>query len=294
MHDLMQDWPLRVSRIIDHAARFHPRRSVIGRSAEGPIVRTDWAGVRTGALRVAQRLGAMGVGRGDVVGVMAWNTPRLLEVWYGVPGAGATLHTLNPRLAPDDLVYIINHAGDRMLMVDADLAPLIARIRDRLETVREIVVLTDAGQMPDALPGAIAYEDWLAEADGDFAWVDGDERDACGICYTSGTTGNPKGVVYTHRSNVLHALACQGHDVLNLSSRDTLMPVVPLFHANGWCTAFAAPLVGAAMVLPGRDLTPAGIFEMLEMGVTITARGQEEPPIATRSSVEKRRSPASR
>jgi 3-(methylthio)propionyl---CoA ligase len=271
MHDLMQDWPLRVGRIIDHAARFHPRRRVVGRSIEGPIVTTDWAGIRARALRVAQATAAAGYGRGDAIGVMAWNTPRHLEVWYGVPGAGAALHTLNPRLAPDQLAYIINHAGDRMLLVDADLAPVIARVRDRLETVGPIVVLTDAAHMPEALPGAIAYEDWIAAHDGDFAWVPGDERDACGICYTSGTTGNPKGVVYTHRSNVLHALAVAAPDAFGFSSRDTVMPVVPLFHANGWSIGFTAPLTGAAMVLPGRDLTPAGLHEMLEMGVTFTA-----------------------
>jgi fatty-acyl-CoA synthase len=271
MHDLMQDWPLRVSRIIDHAARFHPRRSIVGRSVEGPIVRTDWAGVRARALRVAQRLARMRLGRGDAVGVMAWNTPRLLEVWYGVPGAGAALHTVNPRLFADQLVYIVNHAGDRLLMVDPDLAPVVAGIRDRLETVEEVILLTDRAHMPEALPGAVTYEDWLAEADGDFAWVPGDERDACGICYTSGTTGDPKGVVYTHRSNVLHALMVVAPDCFGLSSRDTVMPVVPLFHANGWSLGFSSPLAGAAMVLPGRDLTPAGLYEMLETGVTFTA-----------------------
>jgi fatty-acyl-CoA synthase len=270
MHHLMQDWPLRVGRIIDHAARFHPRRHIVGRTIEGPIVTTDWATVRARALRVARATAAAGLGRGDAIGVMAWNTPRHLEVWYGVPGAGAALHTLNPRLSPDQLVYIVNHAEDRLLFVDADLAPVIARIRDRLETVGPIVVLTDAAHMPEALPGAIPYEDWIA-VDGDFAWVEGDERDACGICYTSGTTGNPKGVVYTHRSNVLHALAMLCPDMLGLSSRDVVMPVVPLFHANGWSKAFSSPMAGAGMVLPGRDLTPAALHEMLEMGVTIAA-----------------------
>ncbi len=271
MHNLMQDIPLRVSRIIDHAATYHPRRRVLGRSVEGPIVESDWAGIRDRALRVSQALAAMGIGRGDVVGVMAWNTVRMMEVWYGVPGSGAALHTLNPRLSAEQLTYVINHGAARVLFVDADLAPLIARVRHDLEHLREIIVMTDAAHMPEALPDAIAYEDWIAGADGDFAWVMGDERDACGLCYTSGTTGNPKGVVYTHRSNTLHALALQGPDMFDLASADTLMPVVPLFHANGWCTAFSAPLVGAAMVMPGRDLSPPAIFEMLEHGVTFTA-----------------------
>ena len=201
---------------------------------------------------------------------MAWNTPRLLELWYGVPGAGAALHTLNPRLSAEQLVYIINHAGDRLLMVDADLAPIIARIRDQLPRVESIIVLTDRARMPEALPDAAAYEEWVAEADGDFAWIEGDERDACGICYTSGTTGDPKGVVYTHRSNMLHAFGLMSADMFCLSSRDTLMPVVPLFHANGWGTAFVSPMVGAGMVMPGRDLTPPAVYEMLEHGVTIT------------------------
>ncbi len=267
----MQDIPLRVSRIIDHAATYHPRRRVLGRSVEGPIVASDWAGIRARALRVSQTLADMGVGRGDVVAVMAWNTVRMMEVWYGVPGAGAALHTLNPRLSVEQLTYVVNHGGARLLLVDADLAPLIARVHEDLEHVREIIVMTDAAHMPEALPNAIAYEDWIAGADGDFAWVTGDERDACGLCYTSGTTGNPKGVVYTHRSNTLHALTLQAPDMLDLASADTLMPVVPLFHANGWGTAFVAPLAGAAMVLPGRDLSPAGVHEMLEHGVTLTA-----------------------
>ncbi len=272
MHNLMQDWPLRIGRILDHAARYHPHRRITGRSAEGRIETTDWAGIRTGALKVTQAVRRMGLGRGDVIGVMAWNTARHLEVWYGVPGAGAALHTLNPRLFADQLVYIINHAGDRALLVDPDLLPAIAAIRDKLTTVRDIIVMTGAAHMPENAPaGAIAYADWVGAEDGDTDWTPGDERDACGICYTSGTTGNPKGVVYTHRSNVLHALVAQGADMLGLSSTDSIMPVVPFFHANGWATAYTAPLVGASMVLPGRDMTPAGLYEMLEMGVTCTA-----------------------
>jgi fatty-acyl-CoA synthase len=272
MHDLMQDWELRVSRIIDHAAKYHPRRPIVSRSVEGPIVETTWAGVRAGALRVAQALTRLGIRKGDVVGVMAWNTERHLRAWYGVTGAGAVLHTLNPRLFADQLDYIVNHANDRFVMVDPDLVPLLARIADRLPAVERFIVMTDRAHMPETgLRNATCFEEMVAEADGDFAWVAGDERDACGICYTSGTTGNPKGVVYTHRSNVLHALAVNSADVIGLSATDIVMPVVPLFHANGWALAYAAPMAGTAMVMPGRDMTAAGIHQMLEMGVTITA-----------------------
>ncbi len=270
MHALMQDWPLRVTAILDHAARAHPDRPVRGRSAEGRRVASSYAELRREALRVAQRLVRDGIGRGDAVGVMAWNTPRMMALWYGVPGSGAALHTLNPRLFPEQLVYIVNHARDRMLFVDADLAPVIAAILPRLETVERVVVLVDAPP-PAALPEAAGYGAWLAGADGDFAWTGGDERDACGICYTSGTTGHPKGVVYTHRSNVLHALSANLPDMLGLTSRDTIMPVVPLFHANGWSVGYSAPMAGAAMVMPGRDMSPAGLYEMLQTGVTVTA-----------------------
>lgn len=272
MHNLMQDWPLRASSILDHAAKYHPKRRIISRSVEGPIEETNYAEIRIAALRVAEGLSGMGLGRGDAVGVMAWNTARHLQVWYGVSGAGCVLHTLNPRLSAEQLVYIVNHAEDKVLMVDFDLAPIIASVADQLTTVETYVILTDRAHMPDtALPNPVCYEDWLAEQSGDFAWVEGDERDACGICYTSGTTGNPKGVVYTHRSNVIHALASSTPDSLGVSCNDVVMPVVPLFHANGWSIAYTAPLNGAAMVMPGRDMTPAALFEMLEMGVTVTA-----------------------
>ncbi|RED14192.1 long-chain-fatty-acid--CoA ligase [Pontivivens insulae] len=271
MHNLMQDWPLRVSAILDHAAHYHADREIISRSVEGPITKTTWSGIHLQAKKCAQALRKLGVAPGDVVGVMAWNTARHLEVWYGVPGAGAVLHTLNPRLFADQMSYVIDHAGDKVLMVDLDLLPLIEGIIDRLPKVETIIVMTDRTHMPETNLDVLCYEELLAEEDGQADWHMGPETDACGICYTSGTTGNPKGVVYTHRSNVLHALAAQSPDMLGLGSADTVMPVVPLFHANGWSIGYTAPMAGSRVVMPGRDMTPPAVYEMLEHGVTITA-----------------------
>ncbi len=267
----MQDWPLRVSRILDHAAKFHGGRRVVSAAPEGGRVETDWSGVRDEALRVSQALARGGLRAGDRVGVMAWNTARHMALWYGVPGAGGVTHSLNPRLFEEQLVYIVNHAGDRVLVFDPDLAPVVAAIAPKLETVERFVCTAPDGAMPETPFPAESWDAFLGAADGDFDWVPGDERDACGVCYTSGTTGAPKGVVYSHRSNVLHAMAMIQPDMLALSSNDVVMPVVPLFHANGWSLGFSTPMAGAAMALPGRDLTPAGLMAMLDEGVTVTA-----------------------
>jgi len=272
MQGLMQDWPLRVTSILDHAAKFHGDRAVVGRSVEGPITRASWAEIRQRALRLRQALARLGVRPGEVVGAMAWNTARHMEAWYGVPGAGAVLHSLNPRLSAEQLAYIIGHAEDRWILVDADLVPILEGLAPDLPGVRGYIVMTDRAHMPaTALQNALCYEELLAAEDGDAAWHPVDERNACGICYTSGTTGEPKGVVYSHRSNVIHAMCFVQVDMLALSCRDVMMPVVPLFHANGWSTGFSAPLAGAGMVLPGRQLDPASLYEMLGHGVTITA-----------------------
>ncbi|MDO8875848.1 MAG: fatty-acid--CoA ligase [Pseudolabrys sp.] len=265
MLGLMSDFPLLLHRIIDHAAKYHGERKVITRSVEGPIVETNYAQIRARSLKVAQQLERDGIKLGDRVATLAWNTWRHLETWYGILGLGAIYHTVNPRLFPDQIVWIVNHAEDRMMFVDITFVPLLEKIADKLPTIEKYVVLTDAAHMPKTtLKNAVAYEDWIAEADGDFAWRSFDENTAAGMCYTSGTTGNPKGVLYSHRSNILHAFMACLPDSKNLAAADVVLPVVPLFHANGWSLAFSTPMVGATLVLPGAKMDGASIYELLD------------------------------
>ncbi|MGB9365237.1 MAG: long-chain-fatty-acid--CoA ligase [Xanthobacteraceae bacterium] len=273
MLGLMQDWPLLCHRIIDHAAIQHGDREVVTRSIEGPIHRTNYREVRQRALKVAQRLEKDGIKLGDRVATLAWNTWRHLETWYGITGVGAVYHTINPRLFPDQIAYIAGHAEDRLMFLDTTFVPLMEKLQDKLPTIQRYVILTDAAHMPQtSLRNAVPYEEWIAEVDGDFAWASFDENTACGMCYTSGTTGNPKGVVYSHRSNVLHSMVAITPDAFNLSVQDTIMPVVPFFHANGWTIAFSAPMSGARLILPGMKLDGVSIYELLEgEKVTMTA-----------------------
>ena len=265
MLGLMQDWQLLLHRIIDHAANFHGERKVISRSIEGPIHTTDYRQVRARALKVSQRLSKDGIKLGDRVATLAWNTWRHLEAWYGIVGIGAIYHTVNPRLFPDQVIWIINHAEDRVMMTDLTFVPFLEKIADRLPTIERYILLTDAAHMPKTtLKNAVAYEDWIAEADGDFKWASFDENTAAGMCYTSGTTGHPKGVLYSHRSNVLHAYIAALPDSKGICSRDVVMPVVPMFHANCWSLAFSTPMVGATMVMPGAKMDGASIYELLD------------------------------
>ena len=265
MLGLMQDWPLLCHRILDHAALNHAARPVITRSIEGPIHTTNYAEVRARALRVSQRLERDGVKLGDRVATLAWNTWRHLEAWYGIMGIGAVYHTVNPRLFPDQISWIVNHAEDRVMMVDTTFLSILEKLADRLKPIERYIVLTDAAHMPATpLRNAVPYEEWLAEADGDFAWKTFDENTAAGMCYTSGTTGNPKGVLYSHRSNVLHSMMAAQADAMGICSRDVIMPVVPMFHANCWGLALTSPMIGATMVMPGAKLDGASIYELLD------------------------------
>ncbi len=269
----MQDWPLLVHKVLEHANNNHAEQEIVSRAVEGGIHRYTYADLYKRAKRCAKALQNLGVREGDVVATLAWNTYRHVEVWYGIMGLGAVCHTLNPRLFPEQLVYIANHAEDKYLFTDLTFVPLVEKLAPMLKSVKGYIIMTDRAHMPKtALPNAICYEDFLAEADENIEWANVDENAAAGMCYTSGTTGNPKGVVYSHRSNILHALMVCQTDVMGIRATDSVLPVVPMFHANAWAIAFAAPLVGAKLVMPGAQMDGASIHELLETEkVTFTA-----------------------
>ncbi len=271
MRGLMQDWPLTLDRIVDHAKAWHGDREVVTRSLEGPVVRTTYAQMHARAKQVSNALLADHAGPGDRIATLAFNTARHLEAWYGIMGIGAVCHTLNPRLFPEQSIYIVNHAEDRIILADTATAPLLHQILPHCPTVKKVVFLTDRAHLPADVPG-VAYEDWIADQPQTCAWGQFDENQAAGLCYTSGTTGNPKGVLYSHRSNYLHTLLALQSDVQGLSARDTVLAVVPVFHANAWGLSFTAPAVGAKLVLPGVKMDGPSIFELIETeGVTVSA-----------------------
>ncbi len=265
MLGLMQQWPLLCHKIIDYAAIQHGNREVVSRSIEGPIVRTTYSEIRQRSLKVAQKLAAEGYKEGDRIATLAWNSARHIEAWYGTMGIGAVYHTLNPRLFPDQIAWIMKHAEDKALFVDLTFLPIVEKVAPQVPSLGKIIVLTDGAHLPETtLDNVVAYEDWISDADGDYVWKSLDENAACGMCYTSGTTGDPKGVLYSHRSNVLHALIAVQPDAMGISSRDTILPVVPMFHANAWGLAHSAPMIGAKLVMPGARMDGEAIYELLD------------------------------
>jgi fatty-acyl-CoA synthase len=271
MLGLMQNWPLTVDRILDHAKAVNPGREIITRRTDGAVHRTTYAQAHLRAKQVSNALRQWGIQLGDRVATLAWNSERHLECWYGAMGIGAVLHTLNPRLHPQQIAWIINHAADRVLIFDTTFLPIVEAISDAL-SVEHYVIIADSATMPANSLGAVCYEDWIAAQPGDCAWGGFDENTACGLCYTSGTTGDPKGVLYSHRSNVLHSLTSLNVDAMAIGVSDVVMPVVPMFHANTWGLAFACPTTGASMVMPGAQMDGASLYELLDgERVTITA-----------------------
>ncbi len=273
MLGLMQDWPLTVDKILDHAKNWHPKREVVTRSVEGPIERTSYGAIHGRAKRVSNALKAWGVQPGDRIATLAWNTADHIEAWYGIMGIGAVCHTLNPRLFPEQLVYIISHAGDRIIFVDLTFVPLLDAILPHCPSVERVVVMTDPDHMPQTkLPVVECYETVLEQSSEDVEWGGFDEQTACGLCYTSGTTGNPKGVLYSHRSNFIHTLLGLQSTVLGATPKEVILPVVPMFHANAWGIAFGGPAAGSKLVMPGARMDGPAIYELLETeGVTFSA-----------------------
>ncbi len=262
----MMSSPLLISTLIVHADRHNGDVEIVSRRTEGDLHRYNWRECHRRARRVANALGALGVERGDRVATLAWNGYRHLEVYYGSSGSGAVLHTLNPRLFPEQIAWIANHAGDSVLFFDTTFLPIVEAFAPHAKSIKHWIVLTDRAHMPAAskVPGLLCYEDLIAAASEDYEWPVFDENLASSICYTSGTTGNPKGVVYSHRSTLLHSYAAALPDALNLSACDIVLPVVPMFHVNAWGLPYAAALVGAKLVFPGGALDGKSLFDLFE------------------------------
>lgn len=273
MLGLMQDWPLLVSKILLHADAAHADVEVVTLRVEGDEHRYTYGEMAHRSRQVAQALTRYGIKRGDRIATLAWNTYRHVELWYGIAGMGAVAHTINPRLFPEQIVYIANHAQDRILCTDITFVPLIEKIKDELTTIETFIVMTDDEHMPEtSLKNAVSYETFIAGESGAFDWPELDENTAAGLCYTSGTTGNPKGVLYSHRSNMLHTFAGCLTDTLGVSAFDVVLPVVPMFHANAWGIPYATPTVGAKLVMGGPNHDGETLHKLIEdEQITMTA-----------------------
>ena len=262
----MQDDPVNLIQILEHAARFHGEVQIVSRLVEDDSIhRYSYAEAFARSSQFANALRRLGVEFGDRVATLAWNTFRHLEAWYAISGQGAVCHTVNPRLFEQQIQYIVNHAEDTVVLVDLTFVPLLEALQDQLPSVKHFIVLTDEEHMPATeLRNVLCYETMIEGESTEFEWPRFPEETAASLCYTSGTTGNPKGVIYTHRSNLLHAYAVNGKDVLAIAGTDSILMVVPMFHANSWGLAYSCPMVGAKLVLPGAKMDGASIYELLE------------------------------
>ncbi len=266
MQGLMQHHPLMISGVIEFAATYHADTEVVSRRVEGDIHRTNYAEVNRRAKRIANALDAMQIPQSARVGTLAWNGYRHFELYYGVSGSGRVLHTVNPRLHPDQLAWIVNHAEDEVFVFDMTFLPLVKAVAAKLTTVKHFIALCDADKLPtdSGIPNLLSYEAWIGAQSDVYAWPQFDENRASSMCYTSGTTGNPKGVLFSHRSTMLHAMAGAATDVIGICSRDSVLPVVPMFHVNAWGLPYLMPMVGAKVVFPGAQLDGKSIYELFE------------------------------
>jgi 3-(methylthio)propionyl---CoA ligase len=273
MLGLIQDRPLLISSLIEYAAENHGDVEIVSRSVEGPIHRTNYREVNFRAKKMAQALLNLGVEFGDRVGTMAWNGYRHLEVYFGISSMGSVCHTINPRLFPEQITYIANHAEDKFIFVDLTFVPLLEAVQDQLTATEGFIIMADEAHMPETtLRNVHCYETLINAEDGNYEWPIFDENSASSLCYTSGTTGNPKGVLYGHRSTVLHSFCVCTQDGLAVGNRDAILPVVPMFHANAWGLPYAAAMAGAKMVMPGAAMDGKSIYELLEQEkVTLSA-----------------------
>ncbi len=273
MIGLMQDQPLLISSLIEFAGLYHKDEEIVSRTVEGPIHRYSYQDCAVRSRQLAKAIEKLDVRQGDRLGTLAWNGYRHVEIYYAVSGTGAICHTINPRLFPEQIAYIVNHAEDRYMFVDLTFVPLLEAVADQITGVKGFIIMTDEAHMPETkLPNPICYETLMAGCDDDYKWPQFDERTASSLCYTSGTTGNPKGVTFSHRSTILHSYAACTPDGLALSNHETVMPVVPMFHVNAWGIPYAAAMCGAKMVMPGARMDGEAIFELMETeGVTLSA-----------------------
>ncbi|MEG0939068.1 MAG: 3-(methylthio)propionyl-CoA ligase [Comamonas sp.] len=274
MLGLMQNQPLLISSLIEFAARNHSDGEIVSRRVEGDIHRYTYKDMAGRARQLANTLDAMGLAQGDRVASLAWNGYRHMEMYFGVSGSGRVLHTINPRLHPEQIAWIINHAEDKALCFDLSFLPIIAAVHSKCPHVSQWVVLCDADKVPadSGIPGLVSYETWIAGKSDQYTWPQFDENTASSMCYTSGTTGNPKAALYSHRSSVLHAYAAALPDVMCLSARDSVLPVVPMFHVNAWGLPYSAALTGCKLVFPGPALDGKSVYELIEAeGVTFAA-----------------------
>jgi len=261
----MQDGQLLISGLIEHAEIYHTDTEIVSRTVEGPIHRYTLKDAANRSRKLANALGKLGLQQGDVVGTLAWNTFRHFELYFGVSGIGCVVNTVNPRLFPEQLTYIINHAANKYLFVDLTFVPLVESISDSLEGIKGIIVLTDKENMPETeLKNVICYEELIADEPTEYDWPVFDENTASSLCYTSGTTGNPKGVLYSHRSTLLHTWIVSSGNVGKVSSSSVILPVVPMFHVNAWGIPYASAMFGAKLVLPGPMMDGASIFELID------------------------------